>query len=125
MNFWEVLPDKCPPEKAADVAIAVAYRCVTSEKPSKSDFLSQAAKKRALLPLGDACKHASCSLFTCPDKAQNIAYRLPKPREGGPFVAHLTISTGAGVSLQKNKHVDFWMYDTFDPVAAITKVETV
>jgi hypothetical protein len=125
MGFWEELPDQCPPAKAADIEISDAYRCVTSDSPTKDDFLSQAARKRPLNPLADPCKHSSCSLFTCADKAKNIAYRLPKPREGGPFVAHLTIESGAGVSLEKNKHVDFWMYDTFDPVAAIKKIETV
>lgn len=125
MKFWEVLPAQCPPAKAADIEISDAYRCVTSSTPTKNDFLSQAAKKLKLGPLGDPCKHASCSLFTCSEKAKNIAYRLPKPREGGPFVAQLTIGSGAGVSLIKNKHVDFWMYDTFDPVAVIKKVETV
>lgn len=29
------------------------------------------------------------------------------------------------MSLQKKKHIDFWMYATFDPAAAVVEVEPI
>lgn len=124
-EYREALPAECPPEAATDQVILVAYRVVTSNPPTLECFASQAERKRPLMEGGDMCKHRSCSLFTCPDKIANIAGRLPKPRDGGPFIATMTIPTGAGRSLIKKKHVDLWLYKSFDPTKAVVAMEAV
>lgn len=125
MEYWEPLPLQCPPEDAADQSIALAYRAVMSNPPTAACFASQAARDRPMSELGDPCKHASCSLFTCRDKATNIAGRLPKPRDGGPYLASMAIPVGAGRSLIKRRHVDLWFYKHFNPTTAVIVVETV
>lgn len=50
-----------------------------------------------------------------------LAQRMPKLRYPNAHVSTLSIPSGAGYSLIKKKHVDFWMFDGFDPVAAISQ----
>lgn len=125
MEYRESLPLQCPPEGATDQNIVLAYRAVMSNPPKAACFDSQAKRNRPLSELGDPCRHASCSLFTCREKATNIAGRLPKPRDGGPYIASMTIPTGAGRSLIKKQHVDLWFYKDFDPTIVVVAVETV
>lgn len=39
------------------------------------------------------------------------------------FIAQLGIAAGSGKLVLSKGHIDFWMYDTFDPVSAIIAVE--
>ena len=125
MEYRESLPLQCPPEGAADQDIALAYRAVMANPPTPACFDSQAKRNRPPTALVDPCRHASCSLFTCREKATNIASRLPKPRDGGPYVAAVTIPIGAGRSIIKKQHVDLWFYKDFDPTTVVIQVETV
>lgn len=122
MGFWEILPPQCPPIEAVDVAIVQAYRVVYSNPPAKEHFASFAKLGRPKPPHVNDCTYASCSLCTCIDKMRTLA-GLPKVRAKNPFIAALSIPQGAGRSMIKDKHISFWMYDTFDPVAATLHVE--
>ena len=125
MGYWEALPQECPPVRAVDTKIEAVYRVVHSNPPQKGHFESYAKQGKKAPPGVDECSWASCSLCTCIDKIRNFA-GLPKVRDRGPcFVATLTIPAGAGKSVTKGKHIDFWMFDTFDPVAATVAVEAV
>ena len=75
-----------------------------------------------LLPPGMCpCRWASCSLFTDIDELAKKR-RTFKKLQKFPFAAQLEIAANSGALLGK-KHIDFWMYDTFDPVAAIVDVK--
>ena len=39
------------------------------------------------------------------------------------YVAKLKIQAGSGFTLIANGHIDFWMFDTFDPLSAIVHVK--
>lgn len=121
MEYWEQLPPQCPPATAADVALSGAFRIVFNNPPTKDDFKSKRALGHEMEPDGDECRFSSCSLFTCVRKVGNVA-GLPKVRARNPFVASIDVPVGAGKSLTRKKHVDFWMYSTFDPVGAVVDV---
>ncbi|RWJ96997.1 hypothetical protein [Mesorhizobium sp.] len=125
MGYWEDLPQQCPPATAADVAINEAYRLVGANPPEKEHFASYAKRGRPVPPTVDPCSWASCSFFTSIEHIRNMP-SLPKIRDNGSsFVAKLSVPVGAGMSRKKGKHIDFWMFDTFDPVSATIKVEPI
>ena len=39
------------------------------------------------------------------------------------YVAKLNILAGSGFILAKNGHIDFWMFNTFDPISSIVHVK--
>ena len=49
--------------------------------------------------------------------------RKLKKLKSYPFVAKLKIAASSGHVLEKSKHIDFWMFDTFDPLAAVVQVQ--
>ncbi|MGY4318981.1 hypothetical protein [Bradyrhizobium sp. JR3.5] len=127
MVFLEDLPPQCPPAKAKGMDIEGAYRVVSCDKPTIKDFWSQAALGVPLRPTADACKWRSCSLFLKRDQAVDIAGKLPKSRIKDPHLALLVIEPNDGKALtsKKSSHVDLWISKSFDPTAAIVKVEKV
>ena len=38
-------------------------------------------------------------------------------------VAKIEIKAGSGMLIEGNSHIDFWMFDTFDPIASIVHVD--
>jgi hypothetical protein len=120
-SFKEPLPQGCPPHGAADQAIPTAYRVVQSSNPTQTDFHSHALKGIPVSPTTGLCQASSCSLFVCKETVTALAQRMPKLRFPSAHVSTLSIPVGAGYSLiKKQKHVDFWMFKSFDPVAAVT-----
>lgn len=125
MVFKEALPAQCPPDGATDKAIREAYRLVKAAHPQGDDFASHAHLGKQRPEVVGECQWASCSLFTSLMHVKNMP-SLPKLRaQGNRFVAKLSVPRGAGVSLCKGVHVDFWMYATFDPTAAVEAVEQI
>ena len=123
MGFREKLPSDCPPRGCHQNGHLIAFRLCLSAQPSVTDFASEAAKDVAVPEGVDLCRWSSCSLFTDLDtvkKKRNTFKKLKK----FVHVAELAIGPKAGHSLESNKHIDFWMFDTFDPIAAIVRVET-
>ncbi|WP_145962685.1 hypothetical protein [Rhizobium phaseoli] len=122
--YLEKLPDSCPPNTSTDDAISGVFRMVDDKVANNHDFQSHAAKgKKPLFPV-DPCKWASCSLFRDKNQIVNISAKLPKPRSHANYVAELDIPVASGRWVDGKKgHVDFWMYGTFNPIAAIVKIE--
>ncbi len=122
MGFRETLPDHCPPSDAHDGARACAFRFVATEAPDASDFDSYAAQG---IPLPDgigvcACRWASCSLYS--DLATVQKKRKLKNLKKYRFVAELKIAEKSGRLKDSSSHIDFWMYDNFDPLTAIVVI---
>lgn len=122
MQYKEELPAQCPPAEALDGEILEAYRVVYSSPPVAHDFLSKSALGNDLLPGMDPCCFASCSLNESVQNVVRIA-QLPKPREKGALVAKISIPAGAGRWVKnKRKHIDFWMYEGYDPTSSFVEM---
>ena len=124
MGFRETLPTDgapCPPKEAHTGLCDSAFRLIPSKNPVSADFASNRAKEELLPPGVDACRWASCSLYC--DLATVIKKRkLPKLKHY-LFAAELKIKAGSGFLLQGGTHIDFWMFDTFDPIKAIVQIK--
>lgn len=124
MKFIEGLPTACPPNHAVDVSYPQIWRVVTASTCCADEFKSHAARGQKAPPTVDECEFAACSMSTDFNKIRKLATRLPKKRYPKPYIAELSIPSGAGVSIcdQKSAHVNFWMYASFDPVSAVVSV---
>lgn len=122
LGFREKLPNGCPPSDATDRECSEAYRLVPSVTPVATDFASNAAKNEKPPPKCDLCKWASCSLYQDMEilrKKRDTFKNLRKFE----YVAKLKIKVCSGFTLVANGHIDFWMFDTFDPISAIVHVK--
>ncbi|WP_407193222.1 hypothetical protein [Bradyrhizobium sp. STM 3566] len=123
MVFKERLPVNCPPSGSHQNGHQGVYRLCSTNPPTATDFLSAAAKNEPAPPVVDLCRWSSCSLFTDLATVKKKRSTFKKLQKYG-FAAVMTIPPKSGHSEQANAHIDFWMFDTFDPVNAVTKVET-
>jgi len=124
MVYREELPVACPPETACDLARNEAYRLLPSVPALIDHFESHAAKGKPMPPDMDPCRWASCSL--CGDmEAVQKKLKLKSLRRSITHVAKMKIAVGSGMLHIKGGHIDFWMYDTFDPISAIVRVTRV
>jgi hypothetical protein len=119
--YREKLPPDCPPDGCNDGECEVAFRFVSANPPTDDDFASNSAKEEPLPPGVDICRWSSCSLYTDMDTVHKK--RKLKKLQKIPFVAAITIAAGSGHWTQANNHIDFWMFDTFDPLKAVVQVE--
>lgn len=125
-EFAEVLPDQCPPTDALAKFNFNVVRLVPGSQATYADFASHAAKGMAIRGDCDPCRWASCSLFLAPDrdlKGPTPVMKLPRLRNLC-YLAFLTVDGSSGQCLPGARgHLDFWMYASFAPVEAVTKVE--
>jgi hypothetical protein len=126
-EFFEDLPDNCPPKNTPTMPSSIVLRLVKSAKPTTDDFLSQAAIGLERRGDTDECCHASCSVFKVDEKV-NRAQQLRKlPRiKSRKYVAFLDLGPTAGqakVSKHSN-HIDLWLFKAFNPLSAVQSVET-
>lgn len=122
-KFRETLPDNCPPADAHEGACAQAFRFVATTAPTAADFDSYAAQGHQL-PDGISvcpCRWASCSLFSDIRTVQKK--RKLKSLKKYRFVVELKIAAKSGRLKESYGHIDFWMYNNFDPLAAILMIK--
>ena len=98
-------------------------RLAKTPTPTASDFASHAARG---LPIrgNDTCSHASCSMFLhdAEDEQLNAMRALPHFRNF-THAFLVQVDNASGMALEgKNKHVDLWLFRTFNPVAAVAEV---
>jgi hypothetical protein len=120
MGFCESLPTGCPPADSHDLGCDTAFRLISNRTPTRDDFTSYAAKQESMPPNVDPCRWASCSLFADLEtivKKRSAFKKLKKYK----FAAELTIPPGSG-RICGDSHLDFWMYDTFNPLQAIAQI---
>lgn len=120
MKFRELLPDGCPPNHASEIACPRAFRLISAAKPELKHFLSSAAEKACPLAV-DPCRWSSCSLYTNLDTLRKKRETFPRLRKMS-FFAEINIAANSGKIISENSHIDFWMFASFDPIKAITKV---
>lgn len=120
MGYREKLPANCPPKTAHDGGCEQAFRFLPARNPEPEHFASNQAKGEPAPPGIDECRWASCSLYA--DMATVQKKRKLKKLKSYGFVAQLKIAPASGHMVEESKHIDFWMSDMFDPVAAIVLV---
>ncbi|OAP40403.1 hypothetical protein AU381_00330 [Sinorhizobium glycinis] len=122
MAYLEDLPDSCPPREAIDESFGPAYRMLPAAVPILEHFHSHRKLGRQKPHDVTECRFASCSLFMSLEKTKRIA-RMPKMRSKVTHIGVLNVPQGSGSWLENDReHVDFWMYDGFDPTGHIAEV---
>lgn len=106
-EWYEELPDQCPPAEAFIVDGFVCYRLCKSEIPSDSDFYSH----RKLYPekkfSASECETRSISVFRDPVDLDRV---LKLAVHKGKAVVSLTLSKNDGVAMKtgKDSHYSWW-----------------
>ena len=121
VGFREVLPEGCPPDEAHTGACAPAFRLVANKPPIDADFASAAARQEPLPANVSPCRWASCSLFVSISVIHKKRQTFKKLRKY-PYAAEMNIVAESGWIAQDGAHIDFWMSDTFDPLASVVNV---
>ena len=122
-EWFEELPDGCPPVVAEAPNGRPLYRVVSSFPPPERDFFSQ----RALAPSRqfrgvDECRTRSVSLF---DHPQRCAELLKLPLHRGKLIACMKLPDSAGVIRRTGGtpgHFSWWRRTGFDPLDVVELV---
>lgn len=124
IEWREDLPDRCPPENAAEPAPQTLIRLLDCATPTDGDFDSHLALGLTCNDEKRLCEWASCSMFLSSfEKHQIIALRKFKRLKNKTHVAFVEINADSGrVQVKPTKHVDVWMYKTFSPTDNVVKV---
>ena len=116
-GWSEGLPAGCPPSDAADPAVNSVFRVVTSNPPTRADFISV----RALDPsrhfrAPSECKARALSVWATEEKCRAVTLL---PRFTHRLVARLNLGAGAGVLRQSGNrgHYSWWMCSAYDAPA--------
>jgi hypothetical protein len=108
LEFIEKLPPFCPPSVAKDCISDFVFRAIKGTTPTMADFRShKALGKHQPIDIDD-CRWASCSFFL----SEASIRRLKKFRN--LKVAKLKIPSQVGLSVQRNDHIDFWIFKGVD-----------
>ena len=121
-EWFEELPEMCPPDNAFNPEGYTFYRLTNGENPTEEDFLSQ----RALCP---TCKYnnvtecisRSLSVWDNVEKCLNL---LKLPRHKNKRVLALALKSTDGLVLQtfKANHHSWWRSKSFD-IASVSTLE--
>lgn len=119
--FKESLPESCPPSTATALN-GTFLRLVETTTVSPNSFLSRTALGLTPLP-GKECSCSACSLIVPSVTREALADLTKYPKlKKMTSVAILTVSPNDGVGEIGGKHIDYWMYSTFDPVKNVSHV---
>ncbi|MBF0154878.1 MAG: hypothetical protein HQL64_14145 [Magnetococcales bacterium] len=124
-TFAEDLPYDCPPSSAVECDERLAYRFLKSSPATMESFHSHAKLGKRKPKDVPECFWASCSLIDI-DRKDILESRRKIPKFKNKPVAVIQLDCQSGMIKSSNSgHVDFWMYSSFNPLAAIKSVEGV
>lgn len=112
-EWYEELPDQCPPGEAFTPKEFICYRLVDGDIPEDKDFLSH----RHIFPHktfnAPECRARSLSVFKDKNDLSGI---LMLAAHRNKSVVQVTLSPGDGVALKtgKNSHYSWWRSNGFD-----------
>lgn len=116
-KFRETLPADCPPLNAVSKDPLEVIRLVAGPTVTQDDFKSHAALGMQIRAGITPCRFASCSVFM-----DGRLTKLPRLKDK-EYLAYLQIDSKSGKwSYGNSGHIDLWMYQGFDPVAATIRV---
>jgi hypothetical protein len=121
-SWREKLPSDCPPKGAGPLAAQELIRLASSKQYCDDDFKSHAALGKPCQN-GKLCEWSSCSMFLpSVTKAQLDDLRKYPNLRTKKIVLYVKVDqqSGEGV-ISKAKHVDFWMYQSYNPIKHVTK----
>jgi hypothetical protein len=127
-KFWgHPLPGECPPIDAEDAFDGVVLRLVKTDPPTADDFKFGKASGIKTPKDCDECRWCACSVWDGSVKREVLTgvAKFPKLRNN-KFIAHIKIDGESGKVMPhapNQKHYSLWMYDTFDPLQAVVKIE--
>lgn len=117
-EFKEILPtmdppDTCPPSDATPPSRQCVVRFVLADPPTIDDFRSHNLLGQPRNPQVDACRWASCSVFS----SLPALNKLPRIRERFKYFVTFEIDENSGVvKTGRGGHLDLWMFASFDPL---------
>lgn len=121
-DWFEELPEQCPPKESITPTGQVYYRLSKSSPPTSEDFLSQRANNptRVFKNVSE-CISRSLSVWDNVDKCLNIT-KLPR-HKGKSHVVQITLNGGDGQILKTfgENHYSWWRSTTFN-LATVTVV---
>lgn len=123
MEWYEELPDSCPPEDTEYGSNRTFFRITERKPPIDSDFFSQ----RKLSPHKafniDECIARSLSIFSNRNDALNIM-KLPKFKNY-PYLYKIKLNNNAGVikKTSSKSHYSWWRSKAFDFTNGIEMIE--
>lgn len=124
-KFKEQLPAECPPNSLPHLTKRTVIRFIPAKPALPEHFESYASQGEPLRRGVCPCAWASCSVFVDTMKPEQIAGLLKFPKlRNMKFQAFVDIDATSGMgSIKASGHIDLWMYESFDPVAAVAKYE--
>lgn len=121
-EWFEELPDKCPPDNAFNPDGYTFYRLTNGDNPTDQDFYSQ----RAICPTCNykdisECIARSLSVWDDIEKCLNLL-KLPRHKHKKVMTLPLTSADGLAVQTFKPNHYSWWRSKSFDLASvAVTK----
>lgn len=119
-TYFESLPDRCPPDYAADKDLGLVWRFIKGQDPVLEDFMSHAALGKNCPQGVCECRWASCSLVP---NENALAIKAKLPRFKRMRAAGFRVPSGSGESHVTGNHIDFWRFSSFEPLRNVCSIK--
>lgn len=118
MDWYENLPDSCPPSDAMEPSGESYYRIINSTQPVNSDFLSYRALNPDKKVFVSECQAKAISLFTDVESCRVIS-KLPKFKGKNIYIGELVLTKSDGLiahtpNKNSTNHYSWWRSKEFD-----------
>lgn len=125
MNWFEPLPECCPPSEAATSSGVPFYRILKSNSVSEEDFLSHRALYKNRVFRVSECQARSISIFPDIQECSNVM-KMPTFKNKETYVGEIVIEEQDGLIVNtpsnvSTKHYSWWRSEIFD----IAKVKVI
>ena len=111
--YMNELPPRCPPAHAIRIRKGIiAYRLVSSNPPSQSDFES-VKKKQPDRKFKDDCSASSISVWAEPQKCLDVKL-LPTHKNEKLCKVSICKNSGKIVVDKESKHIDWWPFANYN-----------
>jgi hypothetical protein len=109
MNWFESLPNECPPKEAVDTEGYTVYRITESTPPNDSDFYSHRMKFPEKIFKVDECQARSLSVYDDYNATLNVT-KLPTFKKKTNFIVELNLRKGDGLIAKTSgpNHYSWW-----------------
>jgi hypothetical protein len=109
MNWFEPLPDQCPPKEAVDTDGYTVFRIAASDPATDSDLHSHRKINPDKIYPVDECRACSLSVYDDYEATLNVT-KLPAFKKKTNFILQLNLKSGDGL-IQKTSgpnHYSWW-----------------
>lgn len=117
IEWFEELPESCPPKEAFIPNEMTVYRLSTDETPSNTDFLSfRSLNPERIIKGVDECTVRSLSVFDDLDACRNHL-KLPMPKKKFKNILEINLSNNDGLIMKTFKdpnHYSWWRSKSFN-----------